>query len=377
MGVNNRKRRAATAAYGAVERQVLGTMSLLVERKVDEAELRAIAEALRRRVQSHPRQVLQAVVADVLDRIAATATEGGWGPGDLVELVRRCAGESFLPTLDSLLDGSRPRIDTDEGLAALLGVGALLSSVPLLEVGDLLDATVSGDGGEEHPKLAQVRALLAKAESTDYDEEAQALSAKAQELISKYALDRFVAHGRGHQGRAGLQVRRLWLDPPYVAAKASLVHHVARANRCRAASADRFGFCILVGASADLHGVELLVTSLLVQADTAMLRHGRRLDGLGTSRTRSFRRSFLFAYAGRIGERLREAAETVATSRGTDLLPVLRSHEERVEEAFGAALPHTVRKQSTFSNWEGWAAGVAAADLAQLDVNGKLRARAG
>ena len=30
------------------------------------------------------------------------------------------------------------------------------------------------------PKLARVRALLAKAESTEYDEEAEALSAKAQ-----------------------------------------------------------------------------------------------------------------------------------------------------------------------------------------------------
>ena len=46
----------------------------------------------------------------------------------------------------------------------------------------------------------------------------------------------------------------------------------------------------------DLAAVELLFTSLLVQAQTALMR--------APGSSRSYRSSFLFAYAARIGERL-------------------------------------------------------------------------
>jgi hypothetical protein len=407
MGVNNRKRRAAKqrkrareradqrprqgganpfqagpgwdagAAYGFVEMQVTGTIRRMVLRKVDDAELAGIAESLRRRVQPHPGHVLATVLADVLDRVLASAVEGGWSPGDLAQLVSRNAGEECLSTVHAMLDrGAHLRLDTPAALGAALRVAAVITAAPRLEARDLIDATAADAGADEHPKLARVRALLAKAESTTYEHEAEALSAKAQELITKYALDRLV-DDPGGSGRSDLRVVRLWLDPPYVGAKAALVHEVARANQCRSASAEHLGFCVLVGSAVDLHAVELLVTSLLVQADTAMLRHGRRTDGIGGSRTRSFRRSFLLAYAGRIGERLRDAVETVTARRGTDLVPALRDHEEKVTEAFEAALPHTVLKATAFSNAEGWAAGVVAADLALLDVNAKITDRAG
>jgi len=406
VGVNNRKRRAAKqrkrareradqrsrqggatpfqadpgwdagAAYGFVELQVTSTIRRLVRRKVDDAELVVIAESLRRRIQPHPGHVLETVLTDVMDRVLSSVVEGGWSSGDLVQLVRRNSGEQCLSTLHAMLDRrTHLRLDTPTALGAALRLAAVITAAPRLEARDLIDATAA-DAAEEHPKLAQVRALLAKAESTTYDHEAEALSAKAQELITKYALDR-LGNDPGGSGSSDLRVVRLWLDPPYVGAKAALVHEVARANQCRSASAEHLGFCILVGSAADLHAVELLVTSLLVQADTAMLRHGRRTDGVGGSRTRSFRRSFLLAYAARIGERLRDAVETVTARQSTDLVPALRDHEEKVTEAFEAALPHIVMKETTFSNAEGWAAGVVAADLALLDVNGKITDRAG
>jgi hypothetical protein len=149
---------------------------------------------------------------------------------------------------------------------------------------------------------------------------------------------------------------------PYVGAKAALVHEVASAN-------------LVLGTVGDIDAVELLVTSLLLQADAAMLRHGRRHDESGVARTRSFRRSFLLAYAARIGERLRAAeAATIdveASGEGR-LLPALRDHTARLDETFDAAIPHTESKAQTISNGEGWYAGLAAADLALLDVNGNL-----
>ena len=75
----------------------------------------------------------------------------------------------------------------------------------------------------------------------------------------------------------------------------------------------------VVGFPADLNAVELLFTSLLVQANTAMLRAGGKKDEFGRSRTRAFRQSFLVSYAIRIGERLEEATAH-ATAEAVDEL---------------------------------------------------------
>src|SRR5699024_43577 len=152
----------------------------------------------------------------------------------------------------------------------------------------------------------------------------EALSAKAQELISRHALDRLV--NEDPEDHAGVGARRLWIDPPYAAAKGMLIHAVAEANRCRTALTEKLGFSPIVGDPTDLRAVELLATPQLVPAYRARLTHGRQVDSWGTSSARSFRRSFLMSYAARIGERLR-AADTLATeqTRNVDaLLPALR-----------------------------------------------------
>lgn len=389
MGKNNKQRRAtkqrqrarrgsarpqfrpdpgwdATAAYGLAELQVTSAVRRLSRRKVDEAEMLATADALVRRLHPIPHHVIDEVVADLLARLVDTVRRGGWNEADLDQLVRRCAGSRHVRAL---------RPGASEGLASALRVAALLATAPLVEVGSVTG--VPGPGRAEHPKLAKVRALLAKAESTEFDEEAEALSAKAQDLITRYALGRLADHARRCADPAAVSVRRIWLDAPYVRAKGSLVHEVAAANRCRAALTESLGFSLLVGADIDLEAVELLVTSLLVQANGAMLRHGRRTDARRTSRTRSFRQSFLFAYAARIGERLRAATDAVAVEHGGRLLPVVLDHEARVSAAFEAMVPHTVSRATSITDAEGWAAGVAAADLALLDVNGKITERAG
>jgi hypothetical protein len=361
-------------AYALVDLQLTSTVRRLSKRrKLDDDEVGRHAESLARQIRPHPRFILDELLGELLSALTAGVREGGWGEADLTQLVRRCAGERHLSLLSELLreDPHLP-LDTTEELASGLRLAALLSVTPLLEA-DQVAAGTADDQATEHPKLAQVRALLAKAESTDYDEEAEALSAKAQELITKYALDRLVDQSRQSKGGSAFQVRRLWLDAPYVDAKAALVHQVASANRCRAAVADRFGFSLVLGSAADIDAVEMLATSLLVQADAAMLRHGRRYDESGVPRTRSFRRSFLMAYAVRIGERLRAAeAEAVEAEHDDRLLPVLRDHRVKVDEAFDAMVPHEEGKAPSISNGEGWHAGLAAADLALLDVNGKL-----
>ena len=101
--------------------------------------------------------------------------------------------------------------------------------------------------------------------------------------------------------------RRIAVDNPYEAPKTSLLTTVAQANRCRSIWSRELGLVTVIGFPADLDAVELLFTSLLVQANHAMLRAGAKRDSYGRSRTRAFRQSFLVSYAVRIGERLSEA----------------------------------------------------------------------
>ncbi|MCK9822374.1 DUF2786 domain-containing protein [Nocardioides cavernae] len=374
-------------AIELVEAKVHATVRRLGARTLDDGVLAASAEHLVRSVAPYPTHVVHAVVADLLVGVTHGVTSAGWPPGDLAELVPRHLGERHLSTLAAALHeegrerqrrdhawvaavnavgAERPLVvDAADVLASALGLAALLSHAPLLA--DAVDAGSRFAGGTEHPKLAQVRALLAKAESTDSEHEAEALYAKAQELITRHALGRLLgAEGVSTDARAP-RVRRVWLDAPYVAAKASLVAAVASANRCRTAFAQRQAFIVLVGATGDLDAVELLATSLLVQADMAMARQGSRNTVGGVSRTRSFRQSFLAAYASRIGERLREASDATACAGGH--LPVLRSQEERVAEEFDRLVPHTRGRAVSVSNGEGWRAGRVAADLAQLDAH--------
>ncbi len=216
--------------------------------------------------------------------------------------------------------------------------------------------------------LGRVRALLAKAEATDFEEEAEAFTAKAQELIARHAIDEALLREADDVGDPSL--RRILVDDPYADAKAHLIARVAEANRCRVVYSRGFGWTTAFGYDHDLEAVELLATSLLAQATAAMVRQGPRRDAAGRSRTRSFRRSFLYGFGQRIGERLRRATEEQVAAAGDDgrLLPVLAARGDRVEDAAREAFPELVQRTTSISNGTGWSAGRVAADHANLEV---------
>ena len=108
----------------------------------------------------------------------------------------------------------------------------------------------------------------------------------------------------------------------------------------------------LLGYAVDLEAVDTLFTSLLLQATQAMNAEGKRVTLGGSSRTRSFRASFLASYAIRIGERLLEATatetESAATdyrrSTGTELVPVLAARTAEVEDYAATLFPSLIEK---------------------------------
>ncbi|MEC4021002.1 DUF2786 domain-containing protein [Streptomyces sp. H27-D2] len=233
--------------------------------------------------------------------------------------------------------------------------------------------------------LGRIRALLAKAESTEFAEEAEALSAKAQQLMAQHSISEALLAAHASGGPAdGPGACRIGVEGPYESAKALLLDAVAAANRCQAVWSNDFDFSTVVGFESDLELVELLYTSLLLQATTAMNRAGNQHHARSRSRrTKDFRQSFLLAYAGRIRDRLTAATDAaVSEAAGAggadgggggggagapDLLPVLAAREVAVEETaermFPARVSHRMRGGR---DAEGWAHGTAAADQAVL-----------
>ena len=217
--------------------------------------------------------------------------------------------------------------------------------------------------------LRRIRALLAKAESTEYPDEAEALTAKAQELMTRHAVDAALLDAGGTPQRADVATRRVHVDDPYVRAKTQLLGAVADANGVRLVWYQSLGIANLVGLAADLDAVELLFTSLLLQVGQA-LAAAERAAGR-RSGSRSFRRAFLLGYAGRIGERLTSARErataAAAAEQGVDLLPVLRSRQVAVDDVFTELFPR-VRSTRSRSSMDagGYWAGRAAAESADV-----------
>jgi Protein of unknown function (DUF2786) len=236
--------------------------------------------------------------------------------------------------------------------------------------------SLASDAAIDPKMLGRVRALLAKAESTEFPEEADSFTEKAQELMTRYSIDVAMVAASSGAAVGGPKGRRIHLDPPYIDAKASLVHAVASANRCRSVLLSELGFITVFGFSTDLAVVDVLFTSLLAQATSAMVVAGRAVNQAGVSRTRSFRQSFLVSFAYRIGERLQEAASASTKQAeitfGASLLPVLVQREADVDKAVAEAFPRMRSVRSRVSNFAGWEAGRIAADQAQLQPGAEL-----
>ncbi|MDG9717460.1 DUF2786 domain-containing protein [Streptomyces sp. DH24] len=326
------------------------------------------------------------------EEFVATAWRRGWQPADLVRIVRRelddvhvrlvsaliraqaphdrPRGRRWTAQLGGLTDEAPPRTDRFTHATTVLELYRLLLRLPGLEpLEESVDEPARGRRPESRA-LTRIRALLAKAEATGYPEEAEALSAKAQELMARHSIDAaLLSAGAPSPDAPG--ACRIGVEPPYEQAKAVLLDAVAGANHCRAVWNEDLCFSTVVGFEADLEVVELLYTSLLVQDQTAMTRAEAAQRAGGRKRTKAFRQAFLAAYAHRVGTRLQAAAETQVTD---DLLPVLASREVAVTGRLDSMFPETTTTRLRGARDEaGWTEGARAADRAEVRPRPHLR----
>ncbi|NYV76373.1 DUF2786 domain-containing protein, partial [Streptomyces sp. UH6] len=294
-------------------------------------------------------------------------------------------GRRWAAQLAELTPAPPYRGDRFTRATVVLELYRLLLRLPALEPLDDPRPRPTPDGtGRAEPAsrmLGRIRALLAKAEATGYPEEAEALTAKAQELMARHSIDEALLAsggpgGGGGPASGGPGAVRIGVEPPYEQAKAVLLDAVARANNCQAVWNEPFCFSTVVGYEAELEAVEMLYTSLLVQATSAMTRAEAEMrkggaKGGGRRRTKTFRQSFLAAYAHRMGARLAEAAEhQIAEAKaggGGEVLPVLASREAAVRAETDRLFPRTTTTRLRgVTDEEGWNRGREAADRARM-----------
>jgi len=372
-----------------------------------------------------PSTVVPAVVSDTLLRVVRGLWSGGWQPADLPRLAVRDRGRRHgrLAVAVIAADATRYRDHPDadprwlaqlqdmgagpgtgerdgngngngatvlagwaggEGLAIGDGVAVAVELLALLwrlpKATQLMDPpdrwgkagrrVRRAPDGMDHKVLDRVRGLLAKAESTTFAAEAEALTAKAQQLMDRHALDRAMVDGAGG-GESEPEGRRIAVDDPYAVAKAMLLAQVAGAGRCRVVWDGEHGFSTVFGYPSDLEMVETLYTSLLVQGTTTMVAAGAD-QANRRARSRSFRQSFLVAYARRIGQRLEETDRATvaeaAAAHGAALLPVLASRLDTVDDAVNQAFPSVTSVGLSANDAGGWVAGTLAADQAHIGM---------
>ncbi len=339
-----------------------------------------------RRLSTDEQAFVLDAMSDELDRHAPATVHPSW----LAQLAALDAS-IWWPPSQTMIDARRQRgLDWLTLVSQALSVLHLLRGLPGIERLTALPGAfraacdLSQAASRTAPRadvdsrvLERVRMLLAKAESTSFAAEAETFTAGAQALMARHSIDvaLLAAETGAESAEGGPHGRRIGIDTPYDGPKASLLTAVASANGCRMVWTRDLGFGTVVGFEADLESVELLFTSLLVQANSAMLAEGSRADHRGRSRTRAFRSSFLTAYAYRIGERLRQVAKSevesaapAASSRGQALVPLMAARVEEVEQAVGAWFPSLTRRRTQpVRDAEGWNVGRAAADRARLD----------
>lgn len=235
-------------------------------------------------------------------------------------------------------------------------------------------------------KLDTIRKLLAKAEGAATAAEAQAYTAKAVELMARHGVDEALL-GAADPGRDEIGAVRIPVDDPYSAGKARLLGWVASAFGCRCvlheAWGGKVGSVTVFGHASDRERVELLHTSLLLQATAQLVRLRPPRPGESVA---AYRRSWLHGFAVEVHRRLssaeagaaEQAAAAPRPAGGPSVALVLADRRERVERAYAEAFPVLGRARRTVLSGSGFGAGSRAgsrADLGRRSV-GRTRDRA-
>ena len=231
--------------------------------------------------------------------------------------------------------------------------------------------------------LDRVRKLLAKAEDEGCaPAEAEALTAKAAELMARYGIDRALL-GALHPETDRPADRVFMLANPWGDVKRHLLAGLAMALRCQCVQtrSDQGTRLHVFGYTSDLERADILFTSLLVQMARALAQQA--VPGYG-GEARAWRRSWMLGYAAAVVARVRAAEEAAAASAGAagaegaahgqSAALVLADRSLVVRRQVATAYPRLRKARVTYSGG-GYGDGYREGQKADIG-GGKLRSRA-
>lgn len=227
---------------------------------------------------------------------------------------------------------------------------------------------------EQERWLDKVQKLLAKAERAGTPEEAEVFAGKAQELMTKHALDEMMLRAAG-QSQDGIHQTRIKLKTTVWQGDLELISNIADQNDVHVSYSTHPGavYVTLTGFRSDVEMVEMMFASLLLQVIAAerQAMKARKVDGVQTiANPRNFKKSFRIGFAHAVWKRLKEARDTTQAeavrqdTTGTMALVIVEKTEQVdtwVEE--NMSLRHVNRQTSI---GDGFREGVQAGSIADV-----------
>lgn len=256
---------------------------------------------------------------------------------------------------------------------------------------------------EQLARLEKIRALLAKAEGTHFPGEAKAFSEKAQELMSKWAIDdAMLRASKPDEGRGSIDQSTIWIDAnEYRAPKIQLLNHIAIINDCKIVlyrqqyiklndelEPKRRVRVVIVGFAEDREWINTLYTSLMTQASMEYLssdvQDRLKLECPHSGHRIAWRNAFMFGYGQAIYRRLidakRRAQAQAETQYTGGMAMVLARKDTLVSQAFSNMFPKLGKASSSSASRDagsagsmGYAAG-GRADLLNPKIGGNRKA---
>lgn len=239
---------------------------------------------------------------------------------------------------------------------------------------------------EQHPKLAKIRALLAKAEGTQFEAEAEAYRETALRMMAEYGVEEAMLNEYRPEGsKEEVESRRIEVVGSYALSKAQFYQSVIKAMGGRAVRmVNQRGaskqVIMAYGYPSDLLRAEVLWTSILLQLGTALKNADRPWHVNDRGSIRAFNNAFVIGYFDRVGDRIQEREDRTRQqasqepTQGTSTELVLVNRQLAVNNQFEKAHPKIRYSQRSTQSPMGFGAGRREGNRANIGGTGLGRA---
>lgn len=202
---------------------------------------------------------------------------------------------------------------------------------------------------------AKVAALLAKAEATDNDNEAQAYYAKAAGLMLQHSIDQALidAHTKGYDPEKPA-THDIWVGGTHALVRlngAAWIGNAAFGDALKYSRSNRLAYApsqfnsqskgyrlTTYGFAADFEAFQTLWNSIDLQAASSLRKYNKGLRQSGIPGSSATSRSYLMGYFTGVIEKIQASKEEVMEQVSTEGALVLRDREAEVMDLYSSAM---------------------------------------